>query len=107
MWRKLRSAASEYRFRKKFIEGTYAHAMPFKTPQGTPRTTPEQRRHLWERQGVIHDRFAREGLEIVHTKLELAFIAESVLSCDVDGPIVEFGCYHGLSTVKLSHAAKQ
>ncbi len=107
MWRRVRSFASDYRFRKKFIEGTYANAMPFKTTENELRSTVDQRRRIWQTHSRIHERFAREGLEIVHSKLELALVAESILSSDVDGPVVEFGCYHGLSTAKLSLAAKE
>lgn len=65
-------------------------------------TTRRQRASIWDQFSRVHRK-----VEGVHRKLELAVVAESVLGCAADGPIVEFGCFKGLSTIKLSLIAAQ
>ena len=84
-----------------FVDGLCAGAFPHKDHRGLARSDSAQRRMIWDQFLAIHDL-----IPCYHKKFELALVAEAILTTHVEGPVVEFGCYSGGSTAKLSIIAK-
>ena len=92
--------------RDRFIYGDYSFASPYKDGKNELRTSRLDRKRIWDSFSRIHKLSVVRGRKPMHSELELALIAEAILATEVDGPILEFGCYQGLSTTKLSLVAK-
>jgi len=63
--------------------------------------TEEFRRELVTNFSTIH-----ANILCAHQEAEMLILAEAILASEVEGPIVEFGCFKGGSTSKLSLVAK-